>query len=94
MKSKLTVALLATLLTCCNGYTQTYSYKNVQIRGGGFVTGLIFNPTRQNLLYARTDVGGAYKWNPFNSTWAPLTDHLGFAISKLYRCIKFGYRPC
>ncbi len=79
IKSKLTVALLATILTCFNVFAQTYNYQNVQIRGGGFVTGLIFNPTRQNMLYARTDVGGAYKWDPSNSTWTPLTDHLGFA---------------
>jgi hypothetical protein len=78
-KSKLIIALIATMLLGGRPYAQTYNYKDVQIRGGGFVTGLIFNPSRQNLLYARTDVGGAYKWNPGTNSWTPLTDHLGSA---------------
>ena len=38
-----------------------YSWKNVRIDGGGFVPGIIFNQTEQNLIYARTDIGGAYR---------------------------------
>ena len=29
-------------------------------------------------MYARTDGGGAYRWNDTNSTWAPITDGIGF----------------
>ncbi|HEX9430764.1 MAG TPA: hypothetical protein VF944_10340, partial [Candidatus Bathyarchaeia archaeon] len=35
--------------------TQTYTFKNVQIVGGGFVPGIIFNQTEPGLVYARTD---------------------------------------
>ncbi len=56
--------------------SETYQWKNVQIHGGGFVTGLVFHPTERNLLYARTDVGGAFRWNAAENTWIPLTDHL------------------
>ena len=38
--------------------TEEYRWKNVQIRGGGFVTGIIYNTAEEGLLYARTDVGG------------------------------------
>jgi hypothetical protein len=53
-----------------------YQWKNVQIHGGGFVSGIIYSPAEQNLLYARTDVGGAYRWNVSTRTWIPITDYL------------------
>lgn len=59
------------------GEPQPYSWTNVKIGGGGFVTGLLYHPTERGLLYARTDVGGAYRWNQDSQTWTPLTDFLG-----------------
>ncbi|KAG6845973.1 hypothetical protein H0H87_011021 [Tephrocybe sp. NHM501043] len=54
--------------------SQTYTWKNVKIGGGGgFVPGIVFNPTEKGLAYARTDIGGAYKLNSDNS-WTPLLD--------------------
>ncbi|WP_017237149.1 cellulose binding domain-containing protein [Streptomyces sp. SS] len=51
-----------------------YSWKNVRIDGGGFVPGIVFNRTEKNLVYARTDIGGAYRWNQTTATWTPLLD--------------------
>jgi xyloglucan-specific exo-beta-1,4-glucanase len=37
------------------------------------VPGIVFNPTKQGLAYARTDIGGLYRLNSDDS-WTPLTD--------------------
>jgi photosystem II stability/assembly factor-like uncharacterized protein len=50
----------------------------VEIVGGGFVPGIIFNPSQPDLIYARTDIGGAYRWNPDTERWVPLTDWIGW----------------
>jgi hypothetical protein len=52
-----------------------YTFQNVAIVGGGFVDGVFFHPGQQGLMYARTDVGGAYRYLVGTDTqWTPLTD--------------------
>jgi photosystem II stability/assembly factor-like uncharacterized protein len=53
----------------------------VTILGGGFVTGVVFSPAKANVVYARTDVGGAYRLDPVNKVWIPLMDMFGRADS-------------
>jgi hypothetical protein len=56
---------------------ERYAYKSVQILGGGFVTGIVFSPAKADLVYARTDIGGAYRYSPKDDTWIALTDMFG-----------------
>lgn len=59
--------------------SQAYTWRNVFTgAGGGFVPGIIYNATEPNLIYARTDIGGAYRWNPADSSWIPLLDSVGW----------------
>ena len=53
---------------------QPYEWKSVQIVGGGFVDGIVFHPTAKGVRYARTDMGGAYRWNEQTKRWDPLLD--------------------
>lgn len=58
--------------------SEAYAWKNVEIVGGGFVPGIVYSQTQPNLVYARTDIGGAYRLNPATGRWIPLLDHLGW----------------
>jgi photosystem II stability/assembly factor-like uncharacterized protein len=51
-----------------------YTWKSVQMVGGGFVDGIIFHPAAKGVRYARTDIGGAYRWNDVAHRWEPLLD--------------------
>lgn len=60
-----------------------YTWQNVTIKGGGFVTGIEFSKAAPNLIYARTDVGGAYRYDVTLERWLPLTDWIGQYESNL-----------
>lgn len=49
--------------------TDTMNWGAVQISGGGFVSGIV---TGKSAMYARTDVGGAYKYNYQTQSWDQL----------------------
>ncbi|MFG2648170.1 xyloglucanase [Streptomyces sp. NPDC048436] len=55
-----------------------YTWKNVRVDGGGFVPGIVFNRSEKNLAYARTDIGGAYRWQERTRSWTPLLDSVGW----------------
>lgn len=37
-----------------------YEYHNLPIPGGGYVTGFLYSEGERDVLYIRTDIGGAY----------------------------------
>ena len=53
-----------------------YLWQSVAIRGGGFVPGLVFGTAEKNVLYARTDMAGAYRWDEASYGWIPIMDWL------------------
>ncbi|MEL6614628.1 MAG: T9SS type A sorting domain-containing protein [Bacteroidota bacterium] len=64
------IRLLALSILVASGASgQTWT--NADVRGYGYVTGLVAQPQTQT-VYARTDVGGVYRWE--GDVWAPLLD--------------------
>ncbi|MDG5767570.1 T9SS type A sorting domain-containing protein [Balneolales bacterium ANBcel1] len=53
---------------------EVYHWNSVAIGGGGYVTAIVTSHEGDGVMYARTDVGGAYRWNPRDETWIPLND--------------------
>lgn len=66
-----------------NHKTESYTWKNVEIVGGGFVSGIVFHPLEKDLRYARTDMGGAYRWDQKTKRWIPLTDWVSYKDNNL-----------
>ena len=70
-----------------------YTWRSVAVRGGGFVTAIVAHPRERGLFYARTDVGGAYRWDDSKKEWIALTDWLGMADSNLTGCESVALDP-
>jgi len=51
-----------------------YTWHNVEVVAGGFITGMAAHPASPGLFYLRTDIGGTYRWDPLAESWVPLTD--------------------
>lgn len=68
--------IIVALLSVCFAISvhAQYAWKNLPIGGGGYVTGLVVHPQNANIMYARTDVGGAYKWDTAGEKWIPITE--------------------
>lgn len=65
-----------------------YVWRSLAIGGGGYVTGIVVHPRVPDLIYIRTDVGGAYRFSAKPDTlarnWIPLTDHFTRKESNYY----------
>jgi hypothetical protein len=51
-----------------------YAWDSVAIGGGGFVTAIVPSRSEAGVVYARTDVGGAYRWDAGKRRWTALLD--------------------
>lgn len=68
------ISALAVCAFIAHTHADNYQWGSVSIGGGGFVNAVIPSKTERGLFYARTDVGGAYRWDKNASRWVPLTD--------------------
>jgi len=76
---KIEVVCLMLLISVSSIKAQTgrYEWNSLPFGGAGFVSGIITCPQEAGVVYARTDVGGAYRWDAEQELWQPITDFLG-----------------
>ena len=53
-----------------------YQYRNLPIPGGGYVTGFVYSQRERDVLYARTDIGGTYRFDAEKQCWVSLIPHV------------------
>lgn len=70
-----------------------YSWRNVALGAGGYVTGLLIHPLQKDLVYIRTDVGGMYRYNPHDRSWVPLNEGFGATDWNYYGGESFALDP-
>lgn len=46
-----------------------YRWDHLKIGGGGYVTGIAIHSSDKDIMYIRTDIGGAYRWNKHVNGW-------------------------
>jgi photosystem II stability/assembly factor-like uncharacterized protein len=92
---RISISLLLLLLPWLAAVAQAprYSWKNVQIVGGGFVDGILFDPVVPGLRYARTDIGGAYRWDQPSGRWLPLMDWVSYKDRNLMGVASLAIDP-
>jgi len=83
----------APLLRGRENSAEAYAWRNVPVHGGGYVSGLIYHPHEEGLLYARTDVGGAYRWDEARRVWAPLNDSIDRTRGELTGVLSIALDP-
>jgi len=76
-----------------NFLQEKYVWNNVAIGGGGYVTGIVAHPKEKNLIYIRTDVGGAYRWNETEKRWIQLCNGFGIDQWNLYGIESIAIDP-
>lgn len=57
--------------------SDNYRWDYLPIGGGGYVTGIVIHPEETDHIYIRTDVGGAYRWDPGDERWIQMLDWIG-----------------
>ncbi len=72
-----------------DGSTQ---WKNIDLRGMGFVTGILAHPTTGE-IYTRTDVAGIFRWDAPASRWVALLDDFGNQIPETRNVESFALDP-
>lgn len=70
-----------------------YTWQSIPFGAGGFVDGFLYHPKKAGLLYARTDIGGMYRYDYDAKAWVPLLDGLGHDDSQRIGVLSMAVDP-
>lgn len=70
----LALALAAPAAGVARASDAPYGWRNVVVGGGGFIPGVLFSRAERGLAWARSDMGGAYRFDAAAGRWIPLQD--------------------
>ena len=87
------ILALCAMLTASSFAQPDYVWKSVIAGGGGFVPGIIYHPTARGLIYARTDMGGAYRWDNSGGRWVPIMDMMDETNSDYMGVLSMAVDP-
>ncbi|MGA3286959.1 MAG: endoglucanase [Bacteroidota bacterium] len=96
MKKNTLILFFLFCASCCperSSAQSPYLWKSVIVGGGGFVPGILYHPKQRELLYARTDIGGAYRWDHTLAKWIPLTDMMDRTNSDYMGILSIALDP-
>lgn len=90
-----TVATLvfSALLLCPKAQADTYSWSRVAIGGGGNIPQLLIHPKVKDVLYARGDVEGLFRWDAVHNRWVQLLDWLSTNDTAIMGCEGIAVDP-
>lgn len=72
MKNSIYYLITLTFLIYIPFFTNAQGFGYVAIGGGGYVTSIVGCPAEKDLFYAKTDVGGIFRWQENTRSWKPL----------------------
>ena len=70
-----------------------YTWKTIPFGAGGFIDGFVYHPKKAGVLYARTDIGGMYRFEPLTRSWVPLLDQMGRSDGDLMGVLSIAVDP-
>jgi len=87
------IAVLTTAACLTAGAPTPFAWRNVNIQGMGYVTGMVINPLPPYDLFIRTDVGGVYRYDRSAQRWIPLLDSVAMTASSMLSVESIAVDP-
>ena len=70
-----------------------YRWSHAAIGGGGYVAGVVVHPQEPDVVYMRTDIGGAYRYDSQQQRWIQLLDWVPYDRFGLFKTDGMALDP-